>query len=131
MGSTTRHAYRMLFTATNVRLGVWLPHPNVVRDARRWMDFEDAPARPSRDGTAAAAEAEHDSGGRGTAAAAAVVPGAVKLFARKRMQNRRREARLWAHVLRLRLAARRNRRAVVPGHAANPGAAVGRGGRAA
>jgi hypothetical protein len=38
MGSATRHAYRILFTATNVRLGVWLPHPNVVRVARKSLD---------------------------------------------------------------------------------------------
>jgi len=38
MGSATRHAYRILFTATNVRLGVWLPHPNVVRAARKSLD---------------------------------------------------------------------------------------------
>jgi hypothetical protein len=38
MGAATRHAYRILLTATNVRLGVWLPHPNVVRDARKWID---------------------------------------------------------------------------------------------
>jgi hypothetical protein len=36
MGSATRQAYRILFTATNIRLGVWLPHPAVVRNAR-WM----------------------------------------------------------------------------------------------
>ena len=38
MGSATRHAYRLLFTATNVRLGVWIPHPTVVRDARQSID---------------------------------------------------------------------------------------------
>ena len=31
MGSATRQAYRILLTATNVRLGVWLPHPALVR----------------------------------------------------------------------------------------------------
>ena len=34
MGSATRQAYRILLTATNVRLGVWLPHPALVREAR-------------------------------------------------------------------------------------------------
>ena len=38
MGSATIQAYRILFTATNVRLGVWLPHPAVVRDARLLLD---------------------------------------------------------------------------------------------
>lgn len=36
MGAATRHAYRILLTATNVRLGVWLPHPALVREARLW-----------------------------------------------------------------------------------------------
>jgi hypothetical protein len=34
VGRLTRQAYQILFTATNVSLGVWLPHPDVVRDAR-------------------------------------------------------------------------------------------------
>src|SRR5262249_60984354 len=31
MGAATRQAYRILFTATGLRLGVWLPHPAIVR----------------------------------------------------------------------------------------------------
>jgi hypothetical protein len=46
MGSATRHAYRILFTATNVRLGVWLPHPNVVRAARQSLDAQRAKTGP-------------------------------------------------------------------------------------
>jgi hypothetical protein len=38
MGAATRHAYRILFTFTNVCLGVWLPHPNVVHGARELID---------------------------------------------------------------------------------------------
>jgi hypothetical protein len=38
MGSMTKHAYRILLTATNVRLGVWLPHPALIRDARKLID---------------------------------------------------------------------------------------------
>jgi hypothetical protein len=38
MGAATRQAYRILLTATNVRLGVWLPHPAVVAAARRELD---------------------------------------------------------------------------------------------
>jgi hypothetical protein len=38
MGSATKVAYRILLTATNVRLGVWLPHPTVVRNARDYLD---------------------------------------------------------------------------------------------
>jgi hypothetical protein len=37
-GAATRHAYRILFTFTNIRLGVWLPHPTCVRDARDLLD---------------------------------------------------------------------------------------------
>jgi hypothetical protein len=43
MGSATTQAYRILFTATNVRLGVWLPHPAVVRDARQLLDHAEDP----------------------------------------------------------------------------------------
>ncbi len=38
MGSATRQAYRILLTATNVRLGVWLPHPALIREARKRID---------------------------------------------------------------------------------------------
>jgi hypothetical protein len=41
MGSMTKHAYRILLTATNVRLGVWLPHPNLIREARKRIDHPD------------------------------------------------------------------------------------------
>jgi len=97
MGSATRHAYRILFTATNVRLGVWIPHPNVVRDARSHLAAEQAKTGPwllrhpvllllwysvphklwSRDKNK---NAERES------------------------RNAEREARLWAHVLDRRLA---------------------------
>ena len=30
MGAATLRAYRILFTATDLRLGIWLPHPAVV-----------------------------------------------------------------------------------------------------
>jgi hypothetical protein len=38
MGAATKQAYRILLTATNVRLGVWLPHPALVVAARRELD---------------------------------------------------------------------------------------------
>ncbi|HEX4256158.1 MAG TPA: hypothetical protein VH089_13775 [Streptosporangiaceae bacterium] len=38
MGSATKVAYRILLTATNVRLGVWLPHPTVVSNARAYLN---------------------------------------------------------------------------------------------
>lgn len=37
MGSATRRAYRILFTAANIRLGVWMPRPSVVRNARELL----------------------------------------------------------------------------------------------
>ena len=70
MGSATRHAYRILFTATNVRLGVWLPHPSVVRDARRWID-------PGRRSTDAAV-------GPGTRCSCCVVPVAAPVLGPRR-----------------------------------------------
>jgi hypothetical protein len=42
MGSATRQAMRILFTATDLRLGVWLPHPALVAAAReRQQDVQD------------------------------------------------------------------------------------------
>ena len=38
MGSATQQAYRILLTATNVRLGVWLPHPTLVQAARNRIE---------------------------------------------------------------------------------------------
>jgi hypothetical protein len=38
MGALARGASRMLFTVTNLRSGVWLPHPDVVRRARAHLD---------------------------------------------------------------------------------------------
>jgi hypothetical protein len=43
MGSATRQAYRILFTATNLRLGVWLPHPAVVNAAARELARQKEP----------------------------------------------------------------------------------------
>ena len=36
MGAATRGAYRILLTLTNLRLGVWMPHPTVVVRAREY-----------------------------------------------------------------------------------------------
>jgi hypothetical protein len=88
MGAATRHAYRLLFTATNVRLGVWLPHPNVVRDARKCIEGHVA---------ADSWWVRH--------------PLLLLLWYlsphlirdRHAQQSSAREARLWAHVLKLRL----------------------------
>lgn len=43
MGSATRQAMRILFTATNLRLGVWLPHPAVVAAAARELERQCRP----------------------------------------------------------------------------------------
>jgi hypothetical protein len=37
MGAATRGAYRIVLTLTNLRLGVWMPHPDVVRRARAYL----------------------------------------------------------------------------------------------
>ena len=46
MGSATLQAYRILFTATDLRLGVWLPHPAVVKAARQELDDQKNAAKP-------------------------------------------------------------------------------------
>lgn len=38
MGAATRGAYRIVLTLTNLRLGIWMPHPEVVRGARAYLD---------------------------------------------------------------------------------------------
>ncbi len=38
MGVATQQAYRILFTVTNLRLGVWLPHPAVVDAAAQELE---------------------------------------------------------------------------------------------
>jgi hypothetical protein len=38
MGAATRGAYRILLTLTNLRLGIWMPHPTVVSLARAYAD---------------------------------------------------------------------------------------------
>jgi hypothetical protein len=43
MGSATRQAYRILFTVTDLRLGVWLPHPAIVDAAGRELERQQAP----------------------------------------------------------------------------------------
>ncbi len=38
MGAATRAAYRIVLTLGNLRLGFWMPHPDVVRQARAYLD---------------------------------------------------------------------------------------------
>ncbi len=124
MGSATQQAYRILFTATNVRLGVWLPHPVVVRNARRLLEDarkagdaqEYAPRRRwerhplllllwylsphllgNRSQDQDQVHDEDDERARGESGT------------RRRMgRDSEREARLWAHVLRLRETGKRS-----------------------
>jgi hypothetical protein len=97
MGDATQHAYRLLFTATNVRLGVWLPHPNMIREARALLE--------------PGAEVSHDKWW-----AKRPLPLLLwylsphPFWDRDAKQNTGREARLWAHVLRLRLSDKPGRR---------------------
>ena len=48
MGTATRGAYRLVFTLTNLRLGVWMPHPDVVRRARAYLDTPKGERRKDR-----------------------------------------------------------------------------------
>ena len=102
MGSATRHAYRILFTMTNISLGVWLPHPNVVRDARRWIDQQ------NKRSTSQPGEGNTRSGWEGHPLLLLLwyltpkLPSATDTDA-----SREREARLWAHVLQSKIDGKR------------------------
>ena len=93
MGSATRQAYRILLTATNIRLGVWLPHPALVREARKRIDekAKGIPTPPDRAWT------------RRPLLLLLWYLSPHPLWDRKTELNADREARLWAHVLDLRL----------------------------
>jgi hypothetical protein len=88
MGAATRQAHRILYTAVNLRLGVWLPHPAVVDAARR--ELNDQRSRDSLDhwwqwlGLYVWYLQPHPAWGRGD------------------KRRTAKEARLWAFVLRLR-----------------------------
>ena len=90
MGSATRHAYRILLTFTNVRLGVWLPHPALVRAARDLLDHPDRRA---------AAEAKDRRWTRRPLLLLLWYLSPHLLWDRRADRNFDREARLWAHVL--------------------------------
>ena len=89
MGAATRQAYRILFTATNLRLGVWLPHPAVVDAAARELERQEkAGERADRWWHAAGLLLWY------------MVPHPAWL--RSDEEPGGREARLWAYVLKLR-----------------------------
>jgi hypothetical protein len=99
MGSATQQAYRILLTATNVRLGVWLPHPTLVQAARNQIDQKASKlGEPDRPWT------------RRPLLLLLWYLSPHPLWARKQDRNDDREARLWAHVLKLRLREKPTRR---------------------
>ena len=110
MGSATRHAYRILFTATNISLGVWLPHPNVVRDARRWIDQQNkkSAGQPGGGSTSQAGGGNTRSWWEGHPLLLLLWYLTPKLPSAKDTDtSREREARLWAHVLQSKLDGKR------------------------
>jgi hypothetical protein len=108
MGSATRQAYRILFTATNIRLGVWLPHPAIVRNARRLIDHaEDYTPRRWWERHPLLLLLWYLSPHRFWDRDQSQVPGGDENAGRRGAREEReemgrgseREARLWAHVL--------------------------------
>src|SRR6516165_3423928 len=93
MGAATRSAYRILLTFTNLRLGIWMPHPDVVRRARAYL------ATPPE-------RRRGDSWWTGSTALLLLwYVGRHPFWHRdpgRRRKAEDREARLWAHVLDLR-----------------------------
>jgi hypothetical protein len=91
MGSMTRQAYRILLTLTNVRLGVWLPHPAVVVAAHDELAKQESK--------------EHRPDGWWTALSLLlwyVRPWHPRWGKHEEEEPGGREARLWAYVLRMR-----------------------------
>ena len=119
MGSATRQAYRILFTFTNIRLGVWLPHPTLVHDARELLGPTEldepggdrpAPLRQRRRLPAGDEHAASDNDRRWTYRPLLLLLWYLAphpLWDRRPDRNHWREARLWAHVLDLRVRDRR------------------------
>jgi hypothetical protein len=94
MGASTQQAYRILFTATDLRLGVWLPHPAVVKSARQELDAQRDPGTPGH-------RRDHWWHWLGLFAWYTLPH---PLWQRGDERQERKEARLWAYVLRLREA---------------------------
>jgi hypothetical protein len=87
MGAATRGAYRIVLTLANLRLGVWMPHPDVVRRARNLLG--EAPAK-NRQPT------------RGSWLLLLWYVAPHPFWHGDAAKQEERETRLWAHVLDLR-----------------------------
>jgi hypothetical protein len=94
MGAATVQAHRILFTATDLRLGVWLPHPAVVKAARQELADQQDQGKPDH-------RPDHWWHWLGLFAWY-LLPHPLWRHGDKRRE--RKEARLWAYVLRLREA---------------------------
>ena len=100
MGSATRHAYRIVFTVTNLRLGVWMPHPTVVGRARAYLEAERG---NDEDRARVRQERANDSWWtRRTWLLLLWYVSRHPFWHRNPEKQEKREAWLWAHVLKLR-----------------------------
>jgi hypothetical protein len=95
IGSATRQAHRILFTLTNVRLGVWLPHPAVVVAAHRELELQQS------------GEHRRDTGWSALGLLLWYVRPWHPRWGRRTENPGGREARLWAYVLRMRQTRKR------------------------
>jgi hypothetical protein len=117
MGSATRGASRIMLTLTNLRLGVWMPHPAVVRKARAYLDQPDK-RLPDRRWTKRTwllllwyvlphpswyrDPARRNKRPQRTAEQSRAAEQKRAARQKKRALCEQREAQLWAHVLKLR-----------------------------
>ena len=100
MGAATRGAYRIVFTLTNLRLGVWIPHPTVVSRARAYLA---AAQGNGADRARVLQERADDSWWtRRTWLLLFWYVSRHPFWNRDPKKQERREAWLWAHVLKLR-----------------------------
>jgi hypothetical protein len=100
MGAATMQAYRLLFTLTDLRLGIWLPHPAVLKAARAELDKQLGTQRTSG-----------HRGDRWWHVLGMLFWYAMPhpLWRQRQDKLDQREARLWAYVLRLRTDGRKSR----------------------
>jgi hypothetical protein len=105
MGAATRQAYRILLTVTNIRLGVWLPHPAVVSAASALID----PATREKIRRQRAGHPGPLDDGPRTRRPLLLLLWYLSphpFWSHNAEGNTKRETRLWARVLRLRLEGR-------------------------